>query len=179
MNWFERLTAKLPTWLHNFVDHNRYTAAGFLLIFLMNGCALTDMLSPKVASPITGEKATRAKLEEERNIYYINLETEREALNAEIKAKIEAFNTRGKVMEEKWGGAFKKLEKDEALITNVLALSTSLPGSSLPEILLGLLGASGLIYGGAKQLDNGRKDAVIEQKKQENRALLAGSPIVQ
>ena len=172
MNRFEQLTAKLPSWLHNFVDHNRYTAGAMLLIFVVNGCALTDMLSPKVASPITGEKATRAKLEEERNIDNINIEAEKAALEAEIKAKIDGFNTRVRVSNEKWGAAFKELDKKDAFVTNALMLATKAPGSSLPEIIFGLLGLTGLAYGTGKQLDNSRKDAVIEDKKQEIKGLL-------
>jgi hypothetical protein len=164
MNWFERLTAKLPSSLHNFIDHNRYHAAALLLIFVMNGCAVIDMLQPKVVSPITGEKATRAKLEEERNIDNINIEAERVALEAEIKSMIDGFNTRVSVSNEKWGSTFKELDKKDALVTNTLMLATKAPGSSVPEIILGLLGATGLIYGTGKQLDNSRKDAVIEDK---------------
>lgn len=162
---------KLPSWLHNFVDHNRYTAGAFALIFLVNGCALVDMLQPKVASPITGEKATRAQLEQERNIDNINIESEKVALEAQIKSMIDGFNTRVSIANEKWGGTFKELDKKDAFVTNALMVATKAPGSSLPEIIFGLLGATGLIYGTGKQLDNSRKDAVIEDKKGKIRTL--------
>jgi hypothetical protein len=129
----------------------------------MNGCAVTDLLRPKAVSPNSGQKVTREKLEEERDIWLINM-----------KSKQDAFKTEVEIGERKWSSSFGELEKNEAFFESALqTVSGLVAGNPTTSILSALLGLSGLFYGGAKQLDNSRKDAVIEDKKQENRVLLA------
>jgi hypothetical protein len=131
----------------------------------MSGCSLTNMLKPKATSPTTGQKVTRAQLEEERDIWLINM-----------KSKQEAFKTEVEVGKRKWESSFKELENTEGWYTDIeQTVGKALAATPFAAQFSGLLGIAGLLFGTAKQLDNSRKDAVIETKKEENRVLFAAS----